>query len=116
MGAHATLVAVTEPDVAVVDIRMPSDGGSGLRAHARPPPSARRRPRALPLRPPQLRLRAPRRVHRAGWVPASKIALDNLAELADAVRRVGQGGSVLDPVLVPQLVGRPREGPTRFTT
>jgi len=33
-----------------------------------------------------------------------------VAELADAVRRVGEGGSVLDPVIVGQLVGRPRAG------
>ena len=33
------------------------------------------------------------------------------AELADAIRRVGEGGSVLDPIVVSQLVSRPRAGP-----
>jgi DNA-binding NarL/FixJ family response regulator len=40
-----------------------------------------------------------------------KDRVGDLAELADAVRRVGEGGSVLDPVIVSQLVGRPRDGP-----
>ena len=45
-----------------------------------------------------------------------KVRVGDVDELADAVRRVGQGGTVLDPVVVSQLVGRPREGRTRFTT
>jgi hypothetical protein len=32
----------------------------------------------------------------------------DLSEIVDAVRRVGQGGSVLDPIVVSQLVGRRR--------
>ena len=35
----------------------------------------------------------------------------DLAEFADAVRRVAGGGSVLDPAVVSLLVGRPRRGP-----
>jgi DNA-binding NarL/FixJ family response regulator len=49
---------------------------------------------------------------RVGYLLKDRVG--DLAELADAVRRVGQGGSVLDPVVVSQLVGRPREGPDAF--
>jgi DNA-binding NarL/FixJ family response regulator len=34
--------------------------------------------------------------------------VSDLAGLASSVRRVGEGGSVLDPAVVSQLVGRPR--------
>jgi DNA-binding NarL/FixJ family response regulator len=37
-----------------------------------------------------------------------KERVSDLAGLASSVRQVGQGGSVLDPVVVSQLVGRPR--------
>ena len=39
-----------------------------------------------------------------------KDRVSNLVELSDAVRRVGEGGSVLDPSVVSQLVGRRRQG------
>jgi DNA-binding NarL/FixJ family response regulator len=39
-----------------------------------------------------------------------KDRVSDLDELADAVRRVGEGGTVLDPLVVSQLVGRPRQG------
>jgi DNA-binding NarL/FixJ family response regulator len=45
---------------------------------------------------------------RVGYLLKDRVA--DLAALADAVRRVGSGGSVLDPVVVSQLVGRPRQG------
>jgi DNA-binding NarL/FixJ family response regulator len=43
-----------------------------------------------------------------GYLLKERIA--DVNELADAVRRVGKGESVLDPVVVSQLVGRPRPG------
>jgi DNA-binding NarL/FixJ family response regulator len=39
-----------------------------------------------------------------------KDRVSNLAELASSVRRVGEGGSVLDPTVVAQLVDRRRTG------
>jgi DNA-binding NarL/FixJ family response regulator len=39
-----------------------------------------------------------------------KDRVSDLRELSDAVTRVGQGGSVLDPAVVSQLVGRRRQG------
>jgi DNA-binding NarL/FixJ family response regulator len=46
---------------------------------------------------------------RVGYLLKDRVG--DLSEIADAVRRVGEGGSVLDPVVVSQLVGRRREGP-----
>jgi DNA-binding NarL/FixJ family response regulator len=37
-----------------------------------------------------------------------KDRVSNLEELANAVRRVGRGGSVVDPLIIDQLVARPR--------
>ena len=39
-----------------------------------------------------------------------KDRVSDLETLADGVRRVAAGGSVLDPSVVGQLVGRPRRG------
>jgi DNA-binding NarL/FixJ family response regulator len=39
-----------------------------------------------------------------------KDRVSDVHELADAVQRVGEGGSVLDPSVVSQLVGRRRPG------
>ena len=39
-----------------------------------------------------------------------KERVSDLEELSSSVQRVGQGGSVLDPAVVGQLVGRPRQG------
>jgi DNA-binding NarL/FixJ family response regulator len=45
---------------------------------------------------------------RVGYLLKDRVA--DLSALADAVRRVSSGGSVLDPVVVSQLVRRPRKG------
>jgi DNA-binding NarL/FixJ family response regulator len=45
---------------------------------------------------------------RVGYLLKDRVS--DLAEFADAVRRVGAGGSVLDPAIVSLLVGRPRQG------
>jgi DNA-binding NarL/FixJ family response regulator len=41
----------------------------------------------------------------AGYLLKDRVL--DVAELGDAVRRVGEGGSLVDPALVAQLVGRP---------
>jgi DNA-binding NarL/FixJ family response regulator len=105
-------VAVNEPDVAVVDIRMPPDSDGGLRAaraiRARHPGVA-----VLVLsqyaRPSYAFELLSDSAERVGYLLKDRVG--DVHELADAVRRVGDGGSVLDPVVVSQLVGRPREGP-----
>jgi DNA-binding NarL/FixJ family response regulator len=39
-----------------------------------------------------------------------KERVSDLGELSRSIRRIGEGGSVLDPAVVSQLVGRPRRG------
>jgi DNA-binding NarL/FixJ family response regulator len=103
-------VKAHEPDVAIVDIRMPPETDGGLRAaheiRARYPTVG-----VLVLsqyaRPSYAFELLSDSAERVGYLLKDRVG--DLAELADAVRRVGQGGSVLDPVVVSQLVGRPRE-------
>ena len=99
------------PDVAIVDIRMPpTHTDEGLHAaheiRARHPGvgvlvlSQYVRPSyALEL----LRDGA----DRVGYLLKDRVS--NLDEVTDAVRRVAEGGTVLDPLVVSKLVGRPRE-------
>jgi DNA-binding NarL/FixJ family response regulator len=111
--APALLAAVArlEPDVAIVDIRMPpSHTDEGLVAAE------------------ELRLRHPavgvlvlsqyveaeyavrlleRGEHGAGYLLKDRVL--DVRQIAEAVRRVGEGGSVVDAALVAQLVERPRD-------
>lgn len=104
-------VAAHQPDVAVVDIRMPPDTDGGIRAarliRARHPAVG-----VLVLsqyaRPSYAFELLEDGADRVGYLLKDRVG--DMTELADALRRVGQGGSVLDPVVVAQLVGRPREG------
>lgn len=103
------LVDQLRPDVAIVDIRMPPEADGGLRAA-----------RQLRSRHPQLGVLVlsqyarpsyafellGERADGVGYLLKDRVA--NVDDLADAVRRVGRGESVLDPLVVSQLVGRPR--------
>jgi DNA-binding NarL/FixJ family response regulator len=104
-------VATHEPDVAIVDIRMPPETDGGLRA-AREIRLAHPGVGVLVLsqyaRPSYAFELLSDSAERVGYLLKDRVA--DLAALADAVRRVGSGGSVLDPVVVSQLVGRPRQG------
>jgi DNA-binding NarL/FixJ family response regulator len=104
-------VAMHRPDVAIVDIRMPPETDGGLRA-ARQIRSAHPGIGVLVLsqyaRPSYAFELLSDSAERVGYLLKDRVA--DLAALADAVRRVGTGGSVLDPVVVSQLVGRPRQG------
>jgi DNA-binding NarL/FixJ family response regulator len=105
-------VAEKEPDVAIVDIRMPpthTDEG-------------RRAARDLRSRYPLLGVLVLSQYVRPSYAfelladdargvgYLLKDRVSDLHELADAVQRVGEGGSVLDPSVVSQLVGRRRQG------
>jgi DNA-binding NarL/FixJ family response regulator len=108
-------VAAHEPAVAIVDIRMPPDTDGGLRA-AREIRSRHPNVGVLVLsqyaRPSYAFELLSGGAERVGYLLKDRVG--DVAELADAVRRVGEGGSVLDPVVVSQLVGRPREGADGF--
>ena len=112
--ADALLAGVrdTEPDVAIVDIRMPpTHTDEGLRAA-----------RAIRERWPEVGILVLSQFARPSYAfellaggtegigYMLKDRVSDLAALADGVRRVAEGGSVLDPSVVAQLVGRPRRG------
>jgi DNA-binding NarL/FixJ family response regulator len=104
-------VARLGPDVAIVDIRMPPDTDGGLRA-AREIRSRFPDVGVLVLsqyaRPSYAFELLSNSAERVGYLLKDRVS--DLAEFADAVRRVGAGGSVLDPAIVSLLVGRPRQG------
>jgi len=112
-GDAEELVALVEeeqPDVAIVDIRMPpTHTDEGLRAA-----------KAIRASRPDVGILVLSQHVRASYALELladgsegigyllKERVSDLAELASSVERVAQGGSVLDPLVVEQLVGRPR--------
>jgi DNA-binding NarL/FixJ family response regulator len=105
------LVERERPDVAIVDIRMPPTyTDEGLRAA-----------RAIRDRWPEVgilvlsqHVRASYALellsdgtHGVGYLLKERVS--DLDELRSSVERIAQGGSVLDPAVVEQLVGRPRQ-------
>jgi DNA-binding NarL/FixJ family response regulator len=99
------------PDVAIIDIRMPPDADGGLRA-AREIRSHHPTVGVLVLsqyaRPSYAFELLSDSAEGVGYLLKDRVS--DVGELSDAVRRVGNGGSVLDPVVVAQLVGRPHAG------
>jgi DNA-binding NarL/FixJ family response regulator len=100
-----------EPDVAIVDIRMPpTQTDEGIQAAH----EIRRRHPGMGIVllshhvdvgvATQLLAEAPQYL---GYLLKERVS--DLEELASGVRRVGEGGSVLDPSVVAQLVDRPRQ-------
>lgn len=103
------VVARLEPDLAIIDIRMPpSHTDEGLVAAEE---LRTRHPSVGVLVLSQYveaeyALRLLERGERgAGYLLKDRVL--DMTDLADAVRRVGEGGSVIDPALVEQLVQRP---------
>jgi DNA-binding NarL/FixJ family response regulator len=105
-------VADKEPDVVIVDIRMPpTHTDEGLRA-------ARQLRKLYPtlgvlvlsqyVRPSYAFELLADNASGMGYLLKDRVS--EVHELADAVQRVGEGGSVLDPSVVSQLVGRRRPG------
>jgi DNA-binding NarL/FixJ family response regulator len=99
------------PDVAIVDIRMPPGSDGGLSA-ARDIRSRFPNVGVLVLsqyaRPSYAFELLSDSAEAMGYLLKDRVS--DVAELSEAVRRVGAGGTVLDPVVVAQLVGRPRQG------
>ncbi len=106
------LVERIQPDVAVVDIRMPpTHTDEGLRAAK----EIRERWPAVGILVLSQHVNARYAVELlstgtegVGYLLKERVS--DLEELSSSVRRVGEGGSVLDPAVVGQLVGRPRPG------
>ncbi|MGV9376490.1 response regulator [Nonomuraea sp. NPDC003707] len=113
-------VAKDPPDVAVLDIRLPpTHTDEGLRAAVT---LRERHPRVGVLVLSQY-VRVSYAVELLGGRTEGvgyllKDRVSDLAEFAAAIRRVGSGGSALDPVVVEQLVGRHRQpgDPLRMLT
>ena len=106
------LVETEQPDVAIVDIRMPpTHTDEGLQA-AREVRGRRPETGILVLsqyvRPSYALELLSDGTEGIGYVLKDRVS--DLEELASSVRRVGEGGSVLDPTVVAQLVDRPRPG------
>jgi DNA-binding NarL/FixJ family response regulator len=106
------LVEAERPDVAIVDIRMPpTHTDEGLQAARQ---IRERRPETGILvlsqyvRPSYALELLSQGTEGVGYVLKDRVA--DLDELASSVRRIGEGGSVLDPTVVAQLVERPRPG------
>jgi DNA-binding NarL/FixJ family response regulator len=98
------------PDVAIVDIRMPpTHTDEGLRAAQ----EIREKHAGIGVlvlsqyvEPAYAMELLAESAEGVGYLLKDRVA--NVAEFADAVRRVGDGGSALDPTIVSQLVGRRR--------
>jgi DNA-binding NarL/FixJ family response regulator len=106
------LVERTHPDVAIIDIRMPpTHTDEGLRAAK----TIRRRWPAIGILvlSQHVNTRYALELLETGTDGVGyllKERISDLDELTASVNRVGHGGSVLDPAVVGELVGRRREG------
>jgi DNA-binding NarL/FixJ family response regulator len=106
------LVETTEPDVVIVDIRMPpTHTDEGLRAAK----AIRQRSSKIGILVLSQHVNARYALElladgtdRVGYLLKERVS--DLTELAVSIERIGEGGSVLDPAVVAQLVGRPRHG------
>ena len=106
------LVDTTEPDVVIVDIRMPpTHTDEGLRAAK----AIRQRSSTIGILVLSQHVNARYALElladgtdRVGYLLKERVS--DLTELAVSIERIGEGGSVLDPAVVAQLVGRPRQG------
>jgi DNA-binding NarL/FixJ family response regulator len=103
-------IDATAPDVAIVDIRMPpTHTDEGLRAAAEirsSHPGVGILVLSQYARPSYAIELLSNGTEGIGYLLKDRVS--DLEELASSVRRVGEGGSVLDPSVVAQLVERPR--------
>ena len=114
-GEPSGLLAIVErarPDVAILDIRMPpthTDEGLRLATAIRASPGARIGVVLLSQYVEAAYAFQLIESEAAGVGYLLKDRLNDVAELADAIRRVARGGSAIDPSLVAQLLRRQRE-------
>jgi DNA-binding NarL/FixJ family response regulator len=112
------LVSRHRPDLVVVDIRMPpthrTEGLEAARSIRRDFPET-----AILLLSAHVEIEQAMEVlaggHRAGYLLKSRVA--NVAEFVETIRRIVDGGSIVDPALVQELIGaRRRHDPLRPLT
>jgi DNA-binding NarL/FixJ family response regulator len=107
------LVEAERPDVAIVDIRMPpthtDEGLQAVREIRERMPETGILVLSQYVRPSYALELLSQGTEGIGYVLKDRVS--DLEELASCVRRIGEGGSVLDPTVVAQLVERPRTGP-----
>ena len=102
----------TSPDVAIVDVRMPpthTDEGARAAVEIRARAARGRRPPPLAVRRGAPRARRSSATARGVRLPAEGPRAE-IDDFLDAVRRVGEGGTAIDPEVVAQLLGRQRAG------
>jgi DNA-binding NarL/FixJ family response regulator len=108
------LVDKLQPDVAIIDIRMPpTHTDEGLQAAKQ----IREHWPQVGILVLSQHVQARYAVEllaggteRVGYLLKDRVS--DLGELSESVRRIGEGGSVLDPTVVAQLVGQRRKGDT----
>jgi DNA-binding NarL/FixJ family response regulator len=105
-------VATEQPDVAIVDIRMPpthtDEGLQAAREIRAGHPGVAILVLSQDVQPEYALELLADGTEGVGYLLKDRVS--DLQELATSVRRVGDGGSVLDPSVVTQLFGRPRPG------
>jgi DNA-binding NarL/FixJ family response regulator len=105
-------VEAKDPDVAIVDIRMPpthtDEGLQAAREIRTRWPEVGVLVLSQYVRPSYAIELLSEGAERVGYLLKDRVS--DLDELGSSVRRVGEGGSVLDPSVVAQLVRRPRGG------
>jgi DNA-binding NarL/FixJ family response regulator len=103
-------VEAEKPDVAIIDIRMPpthtDEGLQAAREIRASQPGIGILVLSQYVRPSYALELLNGGTEGVGYLLKDRVS--DLAELANSVRRVGEGGSVLDPTVVAQLVDRPR--------
>jgi DNA-binding NarL/FixJ family response regulator len=108
------LVERSSPDVAIVDIRMPpthTDEGLWAAKQIRDRwPSVGILVLSQDVQARYAVELLAQGTERVGYLLKDRVS--DLGELSSSVRRIGQGGSVLDPAVVKQLVGQRRKGDT----
>jgi DNA-binding NarL/FixJ family response regulator len=101
-----------QPDVAIVDVRMPpthtDEGLQAAREIRAGHPGVAILVLSQDVQPEYALELLADGTEGVGYLLKDRVS--DLHELATSVRRVGEGGSVLDPSVVSQLVGRPRRG------
>ena len=111
-------VRLTEPDVAIVDIKMPpTHTDEGLVAAQEIRAVASRRRRARPLALPRVRYAMrllEEHPERVGYLLKERVS--DIAVLADALRRIAEGECVLDPTIVAAAASAGRASRARSTS